>query len=52
MTAIFRDNLGDIEFHHVANIQHIKDDIWSIMFTNYESQEFKGELVEIDSGNY
>lgn len=52
MTAIFRDGLGTVEFYHVANIRHVQDDIWSIMFTDYESQEFKGELVEIDLGNY
>lgn len=47
MTAIFRDELGVTEVSNITNIQYYKDDIWSIMYADYETDEIKGELIEV-----
>ncbi len=49
MRAVFRDNIGTFELDKVANIQYYKDNIWSVMYEDYETEEIKGELVEIDN---
>lgn len=46
MFAIFRNEVGEIRFDTVANIQYYKNGIWSVMFSDYETQEINGELIE------
>ena len=49
MTAVFRDEISSFMLENVENIQWAgHNDTWSIMFKDYEVQEVKAQLVEIN----
>ena len=46
MNAVFRDEIGTFVVENVAQIVPHGNNLWSVMTTNYEEQEVKGEFVE------
>ena len=53
MTATFRDDLGTFVVENIANIQYSANDgIWSVMFEDYETEEYKAQLMEISVEGY
>lgn len=50
MTAVFRDEISSFMLESVENIQWAEHNgTWSVMFTDYETQEINAQLVEIQS---
>ena len=50
MTAVFRDNLSTFTLESVENIQlDGSNGEWSVIFKDYEVQEVKAQLVEIQN---
>ena len=53
MTATFRDELSTFVVENIANIQYnARENIWSVMFEDYETQEYKAQLMEISVEGY
>lgn len=49
MTAVFRDENSSFVLKNVENIQWAEHNgTWSVMFEDYETQEVKAQLVEIN----
>ena len=49
MTAVFRDEISSFMLENVENIQWAgHNGTWSVMFKDYEVQEVKAQLVEIN----
>lgn len=50
MTAVFRDEISSFILENVENIQWAEyKGTWSVMFKDYEVQEVKAQLVEIQN---
>lgn len=48
MIAVFRDDLSTFTLDNVENIQWDgSKNVWSVMFTDYETQEINAQLIEI-----
>ena len=48
MTAVFRNEISSFMLESVENIQWDGNkNVWSVMFTDYETQEINAQLVEI-----
>lgn len=48
MTAVFRDETSIFMLENVENIQWDgSKNVWSVMFTDYETQEVDAQLLEI-----
>lgn len=53
MKAVFRDKIGSFVLENVENIQYSTTyDVWSVMFSDYETQEVKGQLIEVSTDEY
>ena len=51
MTVVFRDELSSFMLENVENIQWDgSNGKWSVMFDDYEVQEVKAQLLEINQG--
>lgn len=49
MTAVFRDSLGTFALESVENMQFdASKNTWLVMFDDYETQEIKAQLIEIN----
>ena len=49
VTATFRDEIGTFMIEDIANIQYdVKDKTYSVMHSDYETEEIIGQLVEIN----
>ena len=50
MTAVFRDSFSTFTLDNVENIQYNGNNgKWSVMFDDYEVQEVKAQLVEVQN---